>query len=64
VPEVPWDEDDPDVEDGDAENHAYEDVGRFFEARPHAPRADAVDPYSDLDQSRASTIRRSTRARL
>jgi hypothetical protein len=50
VPEIPWDEDDPDVEDGDAENHAYEGVGRFFEARPHAPRADAVDPYSDLDQ--------------
>lgn len=49
VPEVPWDEDDPDVEDGESENHCYEDVGRFFEARPHTPRADSVDPYAHLD---------------
>jgi hypothetical protein len=49
VPEVPWDEQDPNVEDDDSENHAYEDTGRFFEARPHSPRADAVDPYQDLD---------------
>lgn len=34
VPRVPWDEDDPEVEDGDSENHAYESVGRFFESRP------------------------------
>ena len=49
VPEVPWDEDDPEVEDDDSENHAYEDVGRFFEARPHAPIAAPPDPYAGLD---------------
>jgi len=49
VPEVPWDEDDPQVEDDDSENHAYEDVGRFFEARPHAPRQAPPDPLEKLD---------------
>lgn len=48
VPEVPWDPDDSDVEDDDSENHAYEAIGRFFEARPHAPRADAFDPFEHL----------------
>jgi len=48
VPEIPWDEDDPEVEDGESENHAYEGVGRFFEARPFAARAAAPDPYKDL----------------
>lgn len=49
VPEVPWDPDDPEVEDGRSENHAYEDVGRFFEARPHAPRVREPDPFAALD---------------
>lgn len=49
VPEVPWDEEDPDVEDDDSENHAYEDTGRFFEARPHAPALPPDDPYEHLD---------------
>ncbi len=49
VPEVPWDEKDKDVEDEDSENHAYEGVGRFFEARPHAPRTALIDPYANLD---------------
>jgi hypothetical protein len=49
VPEVPWDQDDPDVEDDASENHAYEDVGRFFEARPHAPRVPPPDPFAHLD---------------
>lgn len=49
VPEVPWDPDDPEVEDDDSENHAYEDTGRYFEARPHAPRVAEPDPFSDLD---------------
>lgn len=43
VPEVPRDPKDPDVEDDDSENHCYEDVGRFFTARPHAPRTDNID---------------------
>lgn len=49
VPEVPWDPDDPEVEDDDSENHAYEDVGRFFEARPHSPRVKPSDPFAHLD---------------
>ena len=51
VPEVPWEEIDGhrgEVEDEKSENHAYEDVGRFFEARPHSPRADARDPFEHL----------------
>lgn len=60
VPEVPWDPDDPDVEDDESENHAYEDGGRFFEARPHAPRYKpqdtelaALDPISRAEVARA-----------
>jgi len=49
VPDVPWDEEDKDVEDDESENHAYEGVGRFFEARPFAPRASDEDVYADLD---------------
>lgn len=49
VPEVPWDENDPEVEDDDSENHAYEDTGRFFEARPHAARKLESDDFSHLD---------------
>lgn len=49
VPEIPWDEKKPNVEDGRSENHAYEDVGRFFEARPHTPSTPAIDPYQGLD---------------
>jgi hypothetical protein len=52
VPEVPWEEVDGhrgEVEDEKSENHAYEDVGRFFEARPHAPRTEAIDPLSHLN---------------
>jgi hypothetical protein len=48
VPEVPWDEEDPEVEDDAAENHAYEDMGRFFEARPHMPRTQQPDPFDHL----------------
>ncbi len=49
VPEVPWDEKDPEVEDDKSENHAYEDTGRFFEARPHAPIVERDNPYAHLD---------------
>lgn len=49
VPEIPWDPDDPEVEHPDSENHCYEGVGRFFEARPHAPRKAQVDLYRHLD---------------
>ena len=50
VPEIPWDEDDPDVEDELSENHAYEDTGRFFEARPFIPRASAAEDMLELDE--------------
>jgi hypothetical protein len=52
VPEVPWEQIDGhrgEVEDEKSENHGYEDVGRFFEARPHAPRAAAPDPLAHLN---------------
>jgi hypothetical protein len=49
VPEVPWDEDDPEVEDDESENHAYEDIGRFFEARPHHRALPPADPLAHLD---------------
>lgn len=59
VPDVPWDPDDPEVEDETSENHAYEGVGRFFEARPHEPVAPEPERYPDLDAiSRAHAIRR------
>jgi hypothetical protein len=53
VPEIPWDEKDPEVEDDRSENHCYEDVGRFFEARPHAPVVAPPDPYEHLDRMSA-----------
>lgn len=50
VPRVPWDKDDPEVESDDSENHAYEDGGRFFEARPHTPPAPKGDDLASLDR--------------
>lgn len=49
VPDVPWDLEDREVEDDASENHAYEDTGRFFEARPFAPLPVAADPLAALD---------------
>jgi hypothetical protein len=49
VPDVPWDPDDGQVEDDDSENHAYEDTGRFFEARPFTAVKPEDDPYHGLD---------------
>lgn len=57
VPEVPWEEIDGhrgEVEDEHSENHAYEDTGRFFEARPHAPRAQMIDPLAHLNDDPVS----------
>ncbi len=51
VPEVPWEEVDGsrgEVEDDKSENHAFESIGRFFEARPHTPRAPMIDPHEHL----------------
>lgn len=63
VPEVPWDEDDPDVEDDDSENHCYEDVGRFFEARPHAARSQGIDPLMHLNDDPVSKAHQQEQAR-
>lgn len=49
VPDIPWDPKRPNVEDERSENHAYEDIGRFFEARPFTPRQQPVDPFEHLD---------------
>jgi len=49
VPRVRWDEDDPEVDDPDGDNHSYESIGRFWEARPLAPPAIPVDPYAAHD---------------
>ena len=57
VPEVPWDPEDPEVEDDASENHAYEDTGRFFEARPHSPRPKEEDPFEHLDPISAEHAR-------
>jgi hypothetical protein len=51
VKTVPWDPDDPEVEDDTSENHSYESIGRFFEARPVNPKAVA---YAELDEISAS----------
>ncbi len=52
LPDLPTDEDDPEYIDDDAEDHAYEGCGRFFQMRPAPPRAilrsdlDELDPFS------------------
>jgi hypothetical protein len=47
LPEMPTDPDDPEAIDEDAEDHAWEECGRFLEHRPIPPR---VKPYSELDE--------------
>jgi hypothetical protein len=47
LPELPVDEDDAEAIDEDAEDHAWEECGRFLEHRPIPPRA---RPYSELDE--------------
>jgi len=58
LPELPTDEDDPEYIDEDAEDHAYEDCGRFFQMRPAPPRpAPDLSVYDELDPlSRAEQI--------
>jgi hypothetical protein len=47
LPELPTDQDDPEEIDEEAEDHAWEECGRFLEHRPIPPR---VRPYSELDE--------------
>lgn len=56
LPDLPCDEEDPEYIDEDAEDHAYEDCGRFFQMRPAPPRAmvpselELLDPMSRAEQ--------------
>lgn len=56
LPDLPTDEEDPEYIDEDAEDHAYEDCGRFFQMRPAPPRVilpsdlAALDPLSQAEQ--------------
>lgn len=57
LPELPTDPDEPEFLDPDAEDHAYESVGRFFQMRPAPPRVtlptdlDELDPLSRAEQT-------------
>ena len=48
VPRVRWDESDPEVPADDGDDHSFESVGRYFEARPHGPKAVKLDPFADM----------------
>jgi hypothetical protein len=56
LPEMAVDEDDPEAIDEGAEDHAWEECGRFLEHRPIPPRArefsdlDELDPISRAEQ--------------
>lgn len=56
LPEMPVDPDDPEAIDEAAEDHAWEECGRFLEHRPIPPRArefselDELDPLSKAEQ--------------
>lgn len=47
LPEMPTDQDNPEEIDEEAEDHAWEECGRFLEHRPIPPR---VRPYTELDE--------------
>lgn len=45
---VRWDEKDPEVPDDEGDDHGFESVGRYFEARPVGPRPTAADVFEHL----------------
>lgn len=50
LPQLPFDVEDPEDVDTDAEDHAYDECGLFWQARPELPRAKAaVSPFVALD---------------
>lgn len=50
LPELPHDPDDPEDVDTDAEDHAYDEVGLFWQARPELPKSPAPrSPLNALD---------------
>jgi hypothetical protein len=50
LPELPHDADDPEDIDTDAEDHAYDAVGLFWQARPELPKSAQRAKYLDLDE--------------
>lgn len=49
LPELPHDPDDIEDVDTDAEDHAYDECGLFWQARPELPKAPPVTRYTNLD---------------
>ncbi len=45
---VRWDATDPEVPDDSGDDHAFESIGRYWEARPVGPRHVAPDPFAHL----------------
>lgn len=64
VPRVPWDEKDPEVEDGDSENHSYESIGRFFESRPVGRTIRPEDVLLQKDLARLDPLSRKEAERV
>lgn len=57
LPELPTDEEDPEDIDEEAEDHAWEECGRFLEHRPIPPRTKAYQELDELDPiSRAEQL--------
>jgi len=50
LPELPHDPDDPEDVDTDAEDHAYDAVGLFWQARPELPKSAQKVKFLDLDE--------------
>jgi len=50
LPELPHDADDPEDIDTDAEDHAYDAVGLFWQARPELPKSMQKAKFLDLDE--------------
>lgn len=49
LPELPHDVEDPEDVDTDAEDHAYDECGLFWQARPELPKVISRVPFTDLD---------------
>ena len=57
LPELPHDADDPEDVDTDAEDHAYDSVGLFWQARPELPKSQQRPKFLELDEiSRAHQL--------
>lgn len=50
LPELPHDRDNPEDVDTDAEDHAYDSVGLFWQSRPELPKAKLLPSLDHLDE--------------